>query len=537
MSKPKAPAAPDYAGAAREQGIANSSAAVNQQQLNQVNQVTPDGSLRYSTDGFTIGPDGTPIPNRTATTTLSPGQQTLYDQNQQISTELNRLAQRGVDYVGNTINKEFDLSGTPMGRLDGQSMPEREATPDAIAAREVAAREVGTRGVGTQGATARYLTTPEATAARLVSAKGPIAGSNPNDYAAANKATIDAIMSRVNPQLDRRQAAIDSQLANQGITQGSEAYKTEQELMGQQRNDAAQQAQIAGNAQQLALQQQSFAQAMASQEQNFGQELAAAGQNFGQEFNSANRNFDNAFNVAGQNFCQDLAVTNQGFGQNMAVADQGFNQDVTAANLGFNQQLSAANLGFGQQLSSQAQRFGQGDTLANRQLGTQGQLFNQGLASADFANRAQQQNLQTQSFLRDQPLNSLNALRTGAQVPQFQISGQNNSIAAAPIYQAADDQYQGALDAYKQQMAGFSSLLGGLGSLGSAAITKSDRRVKEHIERIGVMPSGLPVYRYSYIGSPLRWVGVMAQEVAMFFPEALGITSDGFLGVNYAMVR
>ena len=91
MGKPKAPATPDYAAAAKEQGTANVNAAIATNYLNQANQVGPDGSLTYTYSkpgsglGYTTS-EGQYIPQVTATTTLSPGQQKLYDQNNLIST-------------------------------------------------------------------------------------------------------------------------------------------------------------------------------------------------------------------------------------------------------------------------------------------------------------------------------------------------------------------------------------------------------------------------------------------------------------------
>ena len=75
-----------------------------------------------------------------------------------------------------------------------------------------------------------------------------------------------------------------------------------------------------------------------------------------------------------------------------------------------------------------------------------------------------------ETALRNQPLNELNALRTGAQVnvPQFQgFSGAQ--AAAAPIYQATQQQGQDALSQYNADMAWKSGMLGGLFSLGGKA--------------------------------------------------------------------
>lgn len=81
------------------------------------------------------------------------------------------------------------------------------------------------------------------------------------------------------------------------------------------------------------------------------------------------------------------------------------------------------------------------------------------------------QTIQEENFLRNIPLNELNALRSGSQVsmPQFQaFSGQN--IQAPPIFQATAAQGQADMNAYNakaQQKAGLTS---GLFSLGGAAL-------------------------------------------------------------------
>ena len=68
----------------------------------------------------------------------------------------------------------------------------------------------------------------------------------------------DLLMQRMNPDLNTQQAALDTKLANQGITQGSEAWKTQQQQFAKQRNDANVAAQLAG----AQLQGQMFNQAL-----------------------------------------------------------------------------------------------------------------------------------------------------------------------------------------------------------------------------------------------------------------------------------
>lgn len=86
------------------------------------------------------------------------------------------------------------------------------------------------------------------------------------------------------------------------------------------------------------------------------------------------------------------------------------------------------------------------------------------------------------------------------------------------------------------QMSGvqqFATIAGGLGSLfgggGSGATTAgnmlkfiSDRRAKEDITQVGTLFDGTPVYRYRYIGQPAFQIGLMAQDVEKYAPEAVG---------------
>lgn len=56
----------------------------------------------------------------------------------------------------------------------------------------------------------------------------------------------DAIMRRMQPQLDRSRASAETKLANMGIQQGSEAWKNAQSDIGMQENDAYSQAALQG---------------------------------------------------------------------------------------------------------------------------------------------------------------------------------------------------------------------------------------------------------------------------------------------------
>ena len=73
----------------------------------------------------------------------------------------------------------------------------------------------------------------------------PQAGSAYDPNLATNNAT-ELLMERLNPELDRQYESLRAQMANQGIAQGSNAYSQELSRFGEQRNDAANQAALAG---------------------------------------------------------------------------------------------------------------------------------------------------------------------------------------------------------------------------------------------------------------------------------------------------
>ncbi len=82
--------------------------------------------------------------------------------------------------------------------------------------------------------------------------------------------------------------------------------------------------------------------------------------------------------------------------------------------------------------------------------------------------------------------------------------------------------------------------VGGLMAGGAKLYTAfgSDRRIKENIELIGRDErTGLNLYEFEYKGgSGKRFVGVMADEVESYMPEAVYTMPDGFKAVNYTLL-
>jgi hypothetical protein len=101
-SSPKPPPAPDPAATAAAQGAANREAVRESALVNQINEVTPYGSLTYT--GEIGGPD------RTRTTSLTPEGQAQLDQRNQLATMLGGYA---LDRAGQIDNDPFSLAGQP----------------------------------------------------------------------------------------------------------------------------------------------------------------------------------------------------------------------------------------------------------------------------------------------------------------------------------------------------------------------------------------------------------------------------------------
>jgi hypothetical protein len=145
------------------------------------------------------------------------------------------------------------------------------------------------------------------------------------------------------------------------------------------------------------------------------------------------------------------------------------------------------------------------------------------------------------------PLNTLSALRTGAQVqnPTFVNSANQATTAGPDLLGAAGSQYNAAMGNFNSgvaQQANFNQGLMGLG--GAGIIAASDIRMKENIDPIGVANNGLTVYRFEYkpefkdhelAGHGFHY-GYMAQEVEQVFPYAVKTLDDGYKVVDYGLL-
>jgi hypothetical protein len=257
------------------------------------------------------------------------------------------------------------------------------------------------------------------------------------------------------------------------------------------------------------------------------------------------------------------SAINSQLGQVQDVMGQGFNPNLPSTGMNPGQSYQDAYM---QRLAPQ---------LAQSRESTTASLANQGIAPGTqaYENAMRQQAMKendlllgatTQGFGVGQqanqqaynqaltnynlPLNTLSALRTGAQVqnPSFVNSAQQATTGGADLLGAAQMGYNAQMGNFNAQQASQQGLNSGLmglgGTLGAAAIM-SDIRTKENIKAIGWLPNGLPVYEYEYKpewkdeAGHGKFIGVMAQEVEMVKPEAVFTRPDGYKMVNYGVLN
>lgn len=127
----------------------------------------------------------------------------------------------------------------------------------------------------------------------------------------------------------------------------------------------------------------------------------------------------------------------------------------------------------------------------------------------------------------NQPLNQLNAIRSGAQIQGPQAQGAPDYLSAAGMQGSA------AQNAYSAQVASQNAMTSGLFGLGAAGLMfMSDRRLKRDIRKVVDDERGWGIYRYRYLGDDRERIGVMADEVERVRPDAV-TTVNGYKAVYY----
>ena len=181
-----APPAPTYNASqvSADQTKSNVNTAVANKYLNSENQITPYGNLTYAQTG-TQNVGGQDVPQFTATQTLSPSQQAIYDKTTGIQTNALDLAQGQYPNIKTALNTPFDVSKAP---------------------------------------------------------------ALPTDQKQSQDTAYKSLMSRFDTDYGNTQSQLDTKLRNQGLQPGTKAYDDQMTTLARTKTDAQNQAELQATA-------------------------------------------------------------------------------------------------------------------------------------------------------------------------------------------------------------------------------------------------------------------------------------------------
>ena len=498
MSKPKAPAPPDPKATAAAQTSQSLGTAIANTQLGQVNQVTPDGSLNYSQTGTYAWTDPNSgkvynLPQYTATTTLSADAQALRDASNRGNLALANLGADQAGRLGDILSRTIDTSSLPRGA-------DRSGDRPVDYGADLSAPQYSQQGSNlpqyAQGTNLPTLNGIDSTAGLKTGYQ--------NDFSADRAKVEDALLQRLNPQLDRSRQQLETSLANRGIKLGSAAYDRALEESNKAANDARYGAILNAG------QEQSRLAGLARDEAMFGNSaLQQELQNRTAATQYGNTNAQTQYN---------LAEDQRRYGNTLQDQTYAMNEDQRR---------------YGDAMASQG--FADRQAIQGRADANKNNQFNQRQAIADALDNQRTRSMQEQFAIQDHPLNQIAALLGAGQVatPQFSMA-QPSQMQTTDIASLLQNDYNNRLSAYGMKQQANSDVMGGLFGIGKAAIMASDRRFKKDIRKVG-KADGHNIYAYRYQNEDSdapEHVGVMAQEVEKTRPDAVIDTPIG-KAVNY----
>jgi hypothetical protein len=480
MGKKSGPPAPDYTAAAEKTAAGNQENLTQQTWANRANQTNPWGSETWSSAKTVDPATGKPVTQWTQNTTLDPRLQSALDSQIALQGGRSDLANSLMPRASQEFGQAMDWSGlTPWGTAAQAGRLGATTSAYGFGPRQ---ERIDTSRQGT----------PQLQTSLDFGGVQDVAGSG-QQRQRAEDAIYQSATSRLDPQWQQRQQSMESDLANRGISQNSEAYTRAMEDFNRQRTDAYQQAQMGA-----------ITGGGAEAQRNYGMDIGLRQQQVGE-------------------IGQQGAFTNQALGQGFGFGQQARQGQLSAQQAAYGQGLQGAQFGLGQQ----QQAFGQ-----QQQAGAQN--FQQQLQAAQFQNQQRQQQLTEAMQQRGFSLNEINAIISGQQVgtPQFAGYNQAGTVQGPDYSGAAQQQYGAAQQQFQNQQAGINGLLGAGAQIGSAAFMFSDRRVKRIVRRLGKHARGFGIYAFRYVGERGLRVGVIAQEVRRVAPELVR-SVNGVLQVDY----
>jgi len=431
LGRPSQPAPTDYVGAANAQGANNIETARVNQRLNNANYVTPLGTSTvtyggtpkfdeagynaamsayksrsddsYQNSGFDeygnpVSGYNEPAPTReqyttssgdpdqaTITQTLTPEAQKALENNQKVAAGVSEVGLSALDAVKKGMSTPFSYTGSDIKTSLDPTTGKIQYGP--------AADKYGlSKGFDASG----YKSKTELDLSGL--AKMPVN---------AGMTAQNAIMYRLAPQIQKEKENLEQQLANQGVTRGSEAWNMAMRDQDQRQNDLLNSAALSGIDADEKARLQGFNEA----------------KDVGSYYN----------NSVGQNFDRALAANTA---SNTAIGEN-FDRDVASTNTN----NAAQNI-----------------------------EFNQGLSGAEFGNTASNEAYTRAKDIYNTPLNNLTALESGSAVSMPTFPGYSGvSTAPSPIFDATKAKAASDLSLYGTKVAQNNATTSGLFSLAGSA--------------------------------------------------------------------
>jgi hypothetical protein len=413
--KSSAPPPPDLTAIAKQQA-SDQQALLDKQTLeNRVNQVGADGSsLTWSKDP-TSGV-------WTQTTKLSDTAQQAQDAQTRIDAGLSSTAEGLIGSAQSAVSQPFNYDGmTDVSGYDTSKVQDWGAVPGQG---NVGWAQTDTGGMTDYGS---YDPSKLSDYGNLDYSK---LGAMPDSGFGAVDEVQKAMMGRLQGGLDQGRSAEIQRLKSQGITEGTPAWQAAMQSLNQKDVDAN---------------QQSLLGATSAYNDIFNRGMQARQEGVSE----ADKQAAYANSLRAQQFGEQGTMAN--------YADQQRSQQL-AERMGLTSEQNNLNQS---QFNQQAAQSAYANSLRGMQMGEQGTLRD---ASTQDRNRQIEEAMR----LRQNPLNELNAFRSGSQIanPTFSSYNTAGQGQAADVYGAAKDDYTNAMNAYNAQQAQSGGMMSGL--LGAA---------------------------------------------------------------------
>lgn len=417
MGKKSPPPPPDYTALATAQANQQNELLGQQTWANRADQYNPWGSQTWSAQAATDPATGKPITQWAQTTQLDPRLQSALDSQIDITQQQSQMAQGLLGRSQQEFGQQMNWGALP-------------AWASAPQQRQQLPQYTGAYGQGPQQNTwdlSRDATPQLQTGLNF----GGTQGVNGADVSRqrAEDAIYGSATSRLDPQWAKQQSQFDAKMANQGITQGSDAYKDAYADFNRSKTDAYNQAQMSA-----------VTGGGAEAQRNQGMDLALRQQQVGEIGQQGN-------------------FYNQALGQGFGYGQQARQGQMSAEQQAWQQQMGGYNFG----LSQQQQAFDQARMAGD-------QSWSQGMEGAKFQNEQRNQQLTEMMQQRGFSLNEIQALLNGQQVgmPSFGGYSQAGQGQAADLMGAGKAQYSSGLQQFNAQQAAQQQMMKGVGSMAGA---------------------------------------------------------------------